>query len=178
MTYANVMATLGVFVALGGTSVAAVSLKRNSVRSKHIKDGQVRSADVGDASLRARDFGDGELPRGPQGEPARSDGWVGGSVGIDLPPGRYLVNGRAHLNNASTTDEKHVDCAFRVNGVDPFTSYRGIADIPPGEMSIPVVGKVEVSGGPGRVRIECNAPAEVTVHSGFTAVPVSQVIGP
>ena len=189
LTYANVMATLGVFIALGGTSVAAVSLQRNSVRSAHIKDGQVRSADVGNASLRARDFAAGELPRGPQGEPgprgpqgepgpsARSEGYVGGSIGIDLPPGRYLLNGRAHLNNAGSGSAR-VECAFEVAGAAPAASYRGIADIPPGETSVPVAGSVEVVGAPRKVRIFCNPPADVTYHSGFTAVPVTQLIGP
>ena len=90
LTYANVMATAAVFIALGGTSFAAVKLSKNSVLSKHIRNGQVKSADVGDGSLRALDFGAGELPRGPQGDPgapARSEGYVGGSDGIDLPPG-------------------------------------------------------------------------------------------
>src|SRR5687768_6766220 len=43
LTYSNVMATIAVFVALGG---AAYALERNSVRSKHIKNGQVRVVDA------------------------------------------------------------------------------------------------------------------------------------
>ena len=40
LTYANVMATVAVFLALGGG--IAWALGTNSVKSKHIKDGQVR----------------------------------------------------------------------------------------------------------------------------------------
>jgi hypothetical protein len=76
-TYANVMATLALCIALGGSSYAAIKLSNNSVRSKHIKNGQVKNADLGanavtapkvkNASLLAEDFGPGQLPAGPQG---------------------------------------------------------------------------------------------------------------
>ena len=79
LSYANVVASLALFVALGGTSYAAVTLSKNSVRSKHIKNGQVKSADLGknavvsakvkDQSLLARDFRPGQLPAGPPGAP-------------------------------------------------------------------------------------------------------------
>ena len=48
LTYANVMATVAVFLALGGG--IAWALGTNSVKSKHIKDGQVRSDDLDDAA--------------------------------------------------------------------------------------------------------------------------------
>ena len=86
ITYANVIATMALFVALGGTSVAAVSLKKNSVGPKQIKAGAVKngelakgavtSAKVKDKSLSRRDFKPGQIfdggrgaqgPRGAQG---------------------------------------------------------------------------------------------------------------
>ena len=77
LTYANVMSTIAVFVALGGSSYAAVQLNKNSVRSGHIKNGQVKRADLGkssvttakvkDGSLLAGDFKPGELVAGPAG---------------------------------------------------------------------------------------------------------------
>jgi hypothetical protein len=76
-TYANVLATLALFIALGGSSYAALKLTNNSVRSKHIKNGQVRTADLGanavtaskvqNGSLLAPDYGPGQLPAGAQG---------------------------------------------------------------------------------------------------------------
>jgi hypothetical protein len=76
-TYGNVVATLALFIALGGSSYAAIALTNNSVRSKHIKNGQVRNADLGanavtapkvkNGSLLAQDFAPGQLPAGPQG---------------------------------------------------------------------------------------------------------------
>jgi hypothetical protein len=48
LTYANVVATLALVLAIGGGTVyAAVHLGRNSVRSKNIAAGEVRSSDLG-----------------------------------------------------------------------------------------------------------------------------------
>ena len=67
LTYANVMSTVAVFIALGGTSVAAVQLTKNSVKSRHIARNAVDSNKVKDGSLRAKDFRRGELKAGPAG---------------------------------------------------------------------------------------------------------------
>jgi hypothetical protein len=48
LTYANVTATLALFLALGlGTAWA---IENNSVKSKHIKDGEVKPQDLADSS--------------------------------------------------------------------------------------------------------------------------------
>jgi hypothetical protein len=70
LTYANVMATVAVFVALGGTSIAAISLTRGSVKGKYIAENAVSSPKVKNRSLKAVDFAPGQLPagaRGPEG---------------------------------------------------------------------------------------------------------------
>jgi hypothetical protein len=46
LTYANVMATLAVFIALGGGAYAAFHLPKNSVRSRNIVNGQVKAHDL------------------------------------------------------------------------------------------------------------------------------------
>jgi hypothetical protein len=46
LTYANVMATIAVFLALGGVSYAAFKLPKNSVGAKQIKRGAVNGAKV------------------------------------------------------------------------------------------------------------------------------------
>jgi hypothetical protein len=67
LTYANVMATVAVFIALGGGAYAALKLPKNSVGAKQIKRNAVTSSKVKNRSLRAIDFGAGQLPRGPKG---------------------------------------------------------------------------------------------------------------
>jgi hypothetical protein len=62
------MSVIGVFIALGGTSVAAISLKRNSVKGKHIARNAITSAKVKNASLFAKDFAAGQLPKGEKGD--------------------------------------------------------------------------------------------------------------
>ena len=78
---AMAVALVALFVALGGSSYAAIALSKNSVKSKHIGNGQVKRADIqNDAinsskveffSLRASDFRPGQLPEGPQGPQGR-----------------------------------------------------------------------------------------------------------
>jgi hypothetical protein len=46
ISYANVMATIAVAIALGGTSYAAFKLPENSVSSPNIVDGQVKRQDI------------------------------------------------------------------------------------------------------------------------------------
>ncbi len=71
LTYANVTATVAIFVALGGTSYAVATgsidsreLKNNGVRSKDIRNNDVRSKDIRDRSLLRKDFKSGQLPCG------------------------------------------------------------------------------------------------------------------
>lgn len=61
------IALLALFVALGGTSYAAVNLPKNSVGSEQIKRGAVGSPEVENGSLLARDFKAGQIPQGETG---------------------------------------------------------------------------------------------------------------
>lgn len=64
---ANVIAYLALFVALGGTSYAAIKLPRNSVGNKQLRSNAVTSGKVRNGSLRLSDFQSGALKRGPRG---------------------------------------------------------------------------------------------------------------
>ena len=75
----NALACVALFVALGGTSYAAVKLPANSVGTKQLKGNAVTSAKVKNKSLQADDFAAGQLPAGPSG-PA-------GPAGPSGPPG-------------------------------------------------------------------------------------------
>ena len=77
LTFANVMSVIALFIALGGTGYAAITLPNNSVGLKQIKKNgvgaaeirknAVRSGEVKNRALRAVDFAVGQLPAGPQG---------------------------------------------------------------------------------------------------------------
>lgn len=51
LTYSNVLATLALFVALGGAAVAATTLPRNSVGTRQLKRGAVTSAKLAKKSV-------------------------------------------------------------------------------------------------------------------------------
>jgi hypothetical protein len=83
---------LALFIALGGTSYAAVTLpansvgtkqiKKNAVTSAKIKKNAVTSAKVKNGSLRQADFAAGSLPTGPTGpQGARGPQGAGGPQG-------------------------------------------------------------------------------------------------
>lgn len=86
LTYANVMATVAVFLALGGGAYAATQLPKNSVGTKQIKNNAVNSAKVKDGTLLAKDFRAGQLRSGPQG--ARGPQGLRGQTGQTGPPGQ------------------------------------------------------------------------------------------
>lgn len=81
LSYANVMSTLAVFLALGGVSYAAIKLPKDSVGSGQIKKNAVTGAKVKDKSLTAADF-KGSIqgpagpagPAGPKGDTSRGGG--------------------------------------------------------------------------------------------------------
>ncbi len=61
LTYANVMSTVGVFIALGGVSYAAVKLPRNSVGGAQIKKNAVTGSKVRNSSLTGADVKNSSL---------------------------------------------------------------------------------------------------------------------
>lgn len=83
----NLVGYLALFVALGGTSYAAIRLPANVVTTKHLRNGSVTSAKVKNNSLRAVDFAKNQLPAGRQGPaglpgPAGPPGPSGGSSAV------------------------------------------------------------------------------------------------
>jgi hypothetical protein len=62
LSYSNALATIAMFVALGGSSYAAVK-----ITGATIQDNTITTKDVRNRSLLAKDFKPGQLPAGPQG---------------------------------------------------------------------------------------------------------------
>jgi hypothetical protein len=62
LTYANVIATLALFVALGGVGYAASKLPKNSVHTKQLANSSVTSPKVKDGTLGRADLAAGVLP--------------------------------------------------------------------------------------------------------------------
>jgi hypothetical protein len=83
---ATAISLVALFVALGGTSYAAITLPRNSVGATQLKRNAVTSSKVKDGTLLKKDFKKGQLTAGAQG-PKGGRGDVGpatGAAGGDL----------------------------------------------------------------------------------------------
>jgi hypothetical protein len=118
LTYANVMATMAVFIALGGSSYAAIKVTSKNVpkdaltgadiknlTGKDVKNNSLTGADV--KNLGAGDFKGGALPAGPQGlqglkgDPGATDVVVrtandnDGSTTVQCHPGEAVTGGGA-----------------------------------------------------------------------------------
>jgi hypothetical protein len=105
VSYANVLSSIALFVALGGgayalsvpsNSVGSKQLKKNAVTSKKIKSnavtsskiksGAITSSKVKDSSLLAKDFKSGQLLPGPKGDKGDT-----GSQGPAGPGARWVL---------------------------------------------------------------------------------------
>ena len=84
LSYANVTATLALFIALGGVSYAAVKLPANSVGSKQLRANAVTSSKVKNRSLQLADLSSGAA-RTLKG--AKGDAGPRGDTGAQGPPG-------------------------------------------------------------------------------------------
>jgi hypothetical protein len=131
LTYANVMATTAVFLALGGISYAAVRLPAKSVGARQLKRNAVTSPKVKNGSLFSSDFRAGQLPagakgatgdtgpRGPEGPPGIDDDIrvVGSSASdpsdskfahAECPDGTVVLGGGYVVNVTSTADKPSI----------------------------------------------------------------------
>jgi hypothetical protein len=98
LTYSNVVASMALFVALGGVSYAAATLPKNSVGSSQIKKNAVTAAKVKDRSLTGADIKNKSLTA------ADFNGSVGGPAGPQGPKGDAGATGATGARGASGQD--------------------------------------------------------------------------
>jgi hypothetical protein len=87
LTYANVMATIAVFVALGGASYAAARLPKNSIGTRQVKKGAITLAKLSPGARETLKGLTGAVgPQGPLGAtgPAGSKGPAGSFEAKDV----------------------------------------------------------------------------------------------
>jgi hypothetical protein len=123
LTFANVMATAAMFVALGGgayavtvprNSIGTKQLKRNAVTGAKIKRSAVTSPKIKDRSLEAKDFKAGQLPAGAKGDKGDT-----GAQGADGPPGPFpdsLPSGKTVRGNYAAIGRKDATSGERAAG--------------------------------------------------------------
>jgi hypothetical protein len=132
LTYANVVATLALFVALGGSSYAALTVtgknvKNSSLTGKDVKNSSLTTSDVKNRSLLAKDFKTGQLPQGvtgPQGTPGK-DG-RNGATNVVVRRGEATTGGDATGNVFCDPGERAVaGGASRTGGIGGGDTLRG-----------------------------------------------------
>jgi hypothetical protein len=132
LSYANVTATLALFIALGGTTYAAATLPRNSVGNAQlrsnsvtaakIRGGAVRSSEIRDRSVGLRDISTSARTslRGTQGAqgPAGPAGPAGPGTGdrAAVTLGGAKVAGNARGASHTTGNEYTVEFTHDVSG--------------------------------------------------------------
>ena len=115
-SHGTVAAYVALFVALGGTSYAAITLPKNSVGSSQLRNHSVKGVDLGsnsvtasqvkNGSLSAADFRSGSLPAGPAG-----------ATGPAGPPGSVRAYGHVAANGALTRSAGITSVTHPVLGV-------------------------------------------------------------
>jgi hypothetical protein len=130
LTYANVVATLALFLAVGGATAFAASqlgknsvgskqLKKNSVTAAKIKNGAVTQAKISRSAHNALKGATGPAglkgatgpagPQGPKGDPGPSNAYYAHGLApsvTGLPAGDYVVYGQLVGENTSPLNEK------------------------------------------------------------------------
>lgn len=132
LSYANVIASLALFIALGGTSYAAVKLT-----GKDIRDGSLTGKDVKDSSLTAKELATSARRslRGSDGDP--------GPRGLEGPSGARGVEGAKGERGASGEPGPQGPVGPR--------GERGEAG-PPGSMGLQGPNGAQGPAGPGTIR--------------------------
>lgn len=139
---AHVIAAVALFVALGGTALAA--LERNSVTSKQIKNESVKGKDIRDGQVRGAEVAEETLSSVPDAQalgtlPAsafqRSVRWAvvdASATGATVVRGNATAAGRANMGQYFVSFAPDISgCAFiATNGAV------GVASSPAGEVSV------------------------------------------
>jgi hypothetical protein len=179
LSYANVTATLALFMALGGTSyalslprnsVGSAQLRTNSVGPPEIRRGAIRSTDVDDRSLRLRDISvtaraalKGQI--GPQGPPGPS----GPTLKATINSAGQIVRGNALGSDQAGLGSRVIGFAVPTANCVPIAT---LTSTPGGVHPTPPPGaRIATMPGPsGAVLIKTWAPDDTPTDYPFNLV--------
>jgi hypothetical protein len=104
LTYANVMSTIAVLLALGGaTALAAGHLRKNSVTSKSIKNGAIKTADLKSRAVTNAKIADGAVKGANIADGSVGIGDVAASLHLLCPSGTQYLQGGCIQNSPNGT---------------------------------------------------------------------------
>lgn len=202
--FANVTASLALFIALGGTSYAITKLPKNSVGSTQVRDGSLQRKDLSTTAVPRGPRGlqgpaGAEGPRGLQGARGLASVWIArqaatavqlsGQGGqetqvrrIDgLPAGAWLLRFEANPKLVSAT-ALHAICTIKVNGDGKATAAAVVGENANAtqEVGIAIETAVEQAS-PFNVTVDCNqsinsSPAVSIFRPQIIATELSDVV--
>jgi hypothetical protein len=203
LSFANAISMVALFVALGGTSIAAVSLSKNSVGSKQVKknslkaadiarnavgaseirSNSVRGGDVGDGSIGSLDLGDnsvggGELADNSVGSGELGDNSVGsGELAADSVGSGEVTDGSLQDSDLAPGVAGGADSFARVqaNG----TIQPNVAGFPPQSKGTILISKGEGGAATGTYCFDLSerpASAMVALDNADAAANVDQIV--
>jgi hypothetical protein len=196
LTYANVMATVAVFIARGGVGYAAIKLPKNSVGTKQLKKGAVTPAKISSATAKALSGAQGPAGSpGPQGPAGPSNAYYAfnndettgkKAISLSVPAGNYVVSASMFAYNREAKDGR-VGCELS-SLADKAHEGSAVANVPKTPLETinsyvqPAAETVFSFGGQGgKIVYECGN-YEGTAKIGFyqahiTAVAVGSLSG-
>lgn len=149
LSYANVVATICLFIVLGGAShaqqavssavrlISGAQIKNESITAKDVKNGSLTGAEIKDSSLMAQDFRPGALPQGPagaqgpKGDPGvpgpRGEGGPAGPAGAIGPRGETGAPGADGSDGVSVNVTREAAGGNCADGGQRLTSIDGTA---------------------------------------------------
>lgn len=125
LTYANVVSTLALFAAVGGSAYAAVKLPPNSVGAKQLRAGSVGHAEIRNRSVRSSDIRNGAIAMKDLSGRARSR--LRGATGPPGPPGLAAVSYFVEANSGGGGALGNGDVTYRGGNEYTVTFRRSVA---------------------------------------------------
>lgn len=160
-SYASIVATLALVVALGGTGAYAAGLAKNSVGSEQVRNGAIKSEDVKDGGLKGKDIKESSLDRVPSAASVDSVRHLsaslsGGQSRVLLTRGGFTLTAVCVAGGLSklslTTASDHARWVTSNNQDPDFTVADGPADFGP------------VSNGIAQILVSAASPSGVSLH--------------
>src|SRR6476661_6114923 len=103
LTYANVMSTIAVFLAVGGGTLAFAVAKKNSVTSSSIRNGQVKKKDLGKGAVTNPKIADGAVGTSKLADGAVTTGKLGDNAVTSNKLAANSVSGLVQIVDGTIT---------------------------------------------------------------------------
>jgi hypothetical protein len=180
LTYANVMSTVAVFVALGGGAYAALSVPRNSVGTQQLKNGAVSSAKLKSGAVTNNKLASGAVTALKVARNSLTGAQINAATLGVVPSASHAstadsaANATAATNATNAVHANTAGDASTLGGISSSAFIHGSGQVIVGRRELnngtPATTLVDVAG-VGSVTTDCNAGAgslQFTNHSGNT----------